>query len=369
VAQGASGVSCANFAMASGVIYPVLGTMTIGSKGQVLPDVAAKMLEDLCKASCAVSPHGVMVDTALVYQNGDTEAVLGGIISKNPEMSSKLHIATKANPTVAPHKSLSQESVIAQCNISLNKLGVACIDLYYLHHPDVYTDLDDTLTGIDALHKQGKIKEFGLSNYPAWAVADIWHRCKSRGIVLPTVYQGMYNAITRDMEREIVPVARQFGIRLIMYNPLAGGLLSGRYHGMDDVIAATEGRFSPEFGNSLQYRARFSNAANFEALISLRRACDVADISMPNAALRWLLHHSLLEGGDSVIIGVSKLPHLAANLAAWQAGPLPAAVVEACDVAWAEARPMCEPYFRGYGKSPGGIEKFLDIVPRKRARL
>merc|ERR1740120_329940 len=106
---------------------------------------------------------------------------------------------------MGPHFNLSKQSVMEQCNTSLQKLGVESIDLFYLHSPDIETDLDDTLAGIDELHKQGKIKEFGLSNYPAWAVVDIWYRCKARGMVVPTVYQGMYNAITLDMEREIVP--------------------------------------------------------------------------------------------------------------------------------------------------------------------
>jgi len=279
-----------------------------------------------------------MIDTALVYQDGDTEAVLGNILSGNPELARKVHIASKANPSVLPHKSLSKESVLAQCNISLQKLGIPSIDLYYLHMPDIHTDLDDTLAGIDELHKSGKIKEFGLSNYPAWAVVDIWYRCKSRGMVLPTVYQGMYNAITRDMEKGIVPVARQFGIRLIMYNPLAGGLLSGRYTTMDDVINASEGRFSQEFAGGKMYQARYSKEANFEALKSLRSVCDVEGISVPDAALRWLLHHSLLSTGDGVIFGVSKPSQLVANLAAWQAGPLPAPIKDACDVAWETAR-------------------------------
>merc|ERR1711953_932465 len=102
------------------------------------------------------------------------------------------------------------------------------------------------------------------------------------GMVLPTVYQGMYNVITRDMEREIVPVAREFGLRLYMYNPLAGGLLSGRYKTVEDLATATQGRFSEEFdrafGSQVKagtglYRSRYSKTAIFEGLDVLRKAC------------------------------------------------------------------------------------------------
>merc|ERR1712136_365875 len=115
------------------------------------------------------------------------------------------------------------QSATEQCETSLEKLGLDCLDLLYLHWPDVKTDVNDTLDGIEHLHTSGKIREFGLSNYPAWAVVDIWYRCKVRGMVLPTVYQGIFNVVTRDMEREIFPVAREFGLRLYMYNPLAAG--------------------------------------------------------------------------------------------------------------------------------------------------
>merc|ERR1719221_260889 len=196
-------------------------------------------------AFCA---EGTLIDTARIYQyatpDGDTETVLGKIFAANPEVRPAIRIATKANPLVKPHMSLSKKSVVEQCEVSLQKLGLDYVDLFYLHSPDIKTDLEDTLSGVDELHKEGKIKEFGLSNYPAWAVVDIWHRCKNKGMVLPTVYQGMYNVITRDFESEIVPVAREFGLRLYMYNPLAAGVLTGRYTTIDDLASASEGRFS-----------------------------------------------------------------------------------------------------------------------------
>jgi len=326
------------------------------------------VVRDFVDTACAAST-GVMIDTARIYQQhslyGDTETVLGDIFADNPSLIPKVHIATKAAPSVPPHMSLSRESIMEQCETSLRKLGLPHIDLYYLHFPDIQTDLDDSLAGIDELHKQGKIKEFGLSNYPAWAVADIWHRCKSRGMVVPTVYQGMYNVITRDLEREIVPVARQFGMRLFVYNPLAGGLLSGRYACIDDIENAVGGRFSNESTLGKEYLARYSKEPVVEGLVPFRQACEQHGIRMPDAAFRWLMHHSFLVKNDGVAFGISKVEHLAVNLAAWEAGPLPEALVDACDEAWSIAMQACEPYFRGYGELPGGIEMFIELLEKK----
>jgi len=357
-----------------------------------------------------------MVDTARIYQHttpdGDTETVLGELFDTSPSLMKRTHLATKANPAIAPHKSLSKESVVEQCNTSLQKLGVDFVDLFYLHMPDIKTDIDDTLSGIDQLHKEGKIKEFGLSNYPAWAVVDIWHRCKNRGIVLPTVYQGMYNVITRNIEPEIVPVLRQFKMRFYVYNPLAGGLLTGRYASAEDIAKATEGRFSQEFdrgmgvsAGTVMYRNRFGKQALFEGLKVIREAIDALvakdapapaetpapsveetvtvvngmkvtvqvtetgpaagpvdpGLNMVSVVLRWLLHHSCLTKGDGIILGASKTPQLITNLAAWKQGPLPPSLVEACNTAWEVAKPAAEPYFRGYGAQPGGIENFLKL--------
>mmetsp|Transcript_90099 Transcript_90099/g.160459 ORF Transcript_90099/g.160459 Transcript_90099/m.160459 type:complete len:420 (+) Transcript_90099:33-1292(+) len=399
-------------------VVPVLGTMTFGAQGQIKPDTVAEVLRAYIGTGFTKTGAGALIDTARIYQaatpDGDTEATLGQVFDTFPSLLSRVSIATKANPAMAPHHSLSKESVIEQCNTSLEKLGVDCIDLFYLHTPDIKTDVTDTLDGINELHKTGKIKEFGLSNYPAWAVVDIWHKCKNRDMVLPTVYQGCYNVITRDMEREIVPVAREFGLRLYMYNPLGGGLLSGKYSKLDDLTGASVGRFSAEFdkafGGSLKagtvlYRQRYGKQAIMEGLDILAKACAPKDagekappqekiiqdtvstvdgkkvrvivsessgkaekgLDMTNVALRWLIHHSRLDAahGDGIILGVSKGSHLVANLSAWQAGPLSEDLVEACDAAWQAARPACESYFRGYGNQPGGIEGFL-AMKRKR---
>jgi len=264
----------------------------------------------------------------------------------------------------------------------MQRLGVDCMDIYYLHQADAKTDIADTLQGIKELHEQGKFKEFGLSNFPAWMVADIWHRCKDMGMVLPTVYQGMYNVITRALEPAVVAVCREYGLRLFAYNPLAGGLLSGRYATMQDMQNATEGRFSSEFDNAFSkkfkagklYQLRYSKQPIFDGIGVLMKALEEVNagkpaeekITMVDVALRWMLHHSYLIKGDGIILGFSKTHQLQANLAAWHGGPLPQQLVEACDLAWEMAKPVAESYFRGLGVQPGGIEIFLEMKAKQR---
>lgn len=362
-----------------------LGTMTFSAdagNGQVKKEAVKAILKKLAASERAKVPElggKVLVDTARIYQCGtpdaDTETVLGEIFAEDPELKKACNVATKCVAPMSSHKTLCKQGVIEQCETSLKKLGIDQIDLYYLHAPDVKTDIGDTLEAIDELHKAGKIKEFGLSNYPAWKMVDIYHRCKAKGTVLPTVCQLMYNGICRDLEREVVPVLREFGMRAMNYNPLAGGLLTGRYAKREDLMNADTGRFSLEFGKSFggtlpankMYQERFGKEAFFEALVEIKKACDAEKIGMVPAAIRWTLHHSYLSAkhGDGIIFGVSSVEQMEANLAACAEGPLPKSIVDSIDLAWGISKPACECYFRGYGPKPGDVTAHLEMFGQK----
>eukprot|EP00966_Prymnesium_polylepis_P019167 441524-Prymnesium_polylepis.1 len=182
-------------------------------------------------------------------------------------------------------------------------------------------------------------------------------------MVLPTVYQGCYNAITRSIEFEATPAFRELGFRAYHYNPLAGGLLTGKYESLNDPKQAV-GRFggASPIGGAM-YSARYWKQQLFDALQLVRPACDSAGISMTEASLRWLLHHSVLSTAhhDGIILGASSMAHITANLAACTAGPLPEPVVLALNQAWACARPVATPYFRGYGTKAGNADTFLKM--------
>ena len=152
------------------------------------------------------------------------------------------------------------------------------------------------------------------------------------------VYQGMYNAVTRDVEPELLPCLRHLGMSFYAYNPLAGGLLTGRYLGATEV--PSQGRFSEQ--------ANYVPRSYLTAMEGVQMACEAAGVSMSAAAICWMCHHSNLDAaaGDAVILGASTQEQLAANLDACRAGPLDEALVQAFDDAWETCRSDCPPYFR-----------------------
>ncbi len=181
----------------------ILGTMTFS--GQVDIDTASQMVQGF-----KVAGHQEL-DTAFVYNKGQTEVLLGELQQRG-ELAGTL-LASKANPS-APG-GLSAASVEKQLTTSLERLAMSSVDLYYLHMPDLDVPIRDSLRAIAGLHRQGKFQRFGLSNYAAWQVAEIVEICRAEGWIEPTVYQGMYNALTRDVERELLPCLNNYGISFL----------------------------------------------------------------------------------------------------------------------------------------------------------
>ena len=170
--------------------------------------LSAPVVKETCYTVADSLPPVVWMD-GLADQSGATEETIGTLLAAHPELRSKMSIATKAAPP------LDRVAIREKCEASLAALQTDHVDLYYLHQPDVSIDLDETLSTMNALHEEGKFKEFGLSNFAGWEVVDIWHRCKEKGWVLPTVYQGMYNGITRDCEKHLFPALRRVGMRFV----------------------------------------------------------------------------------------------------------------------------------------------------------
>ncbi|XP_041507122.1 aflatoxin B1 aldehyde reductase member 2 [Microtus oregoni] len=289
------------------------------------------------------------LDTAFMYCDGQSESILGSLGLGLGSGDCTVKIATKANPWNG--KSLKPDSVRSQLETSLKRLQCSRVDLFYLHAPDHNTPIEETLRACHQLQQEGKFVELGLSNYASWEVAEICTLCKSNGWIMPTVYQGMYNATTRQVEKELFPCLRHFGLRFYAYNPLAGGLLTGKYKYEDKDGKQPVGRF---FGNNWAetYRNRFWKEHHFEAIALVEKALQTtygsSAPSMTSAALRWMYHHSELQAtqGDAVILGMSSLEQLEQNLAASEEGPLEPAVVDAFNQAWNLVAHECPNYFR-----------------------
>jgi aflatoxin B1 aldehyde reductase len=172
--------------------------------------------------------------------------------------------------------------------------------------------------------------------------------CKYNNWVRPTVYQGMYNCLTRSIEAELFVACRRYGLDIVVYNPIAGGLLSGKIKSMD--IKPESGRFSDQSKIGTAYRQRYFRESTFKALKAIEEATEKNGLSMLETALRWIIHHSGLKvtnGNDGIIIGMSNIQQLEQNLELVEKGPLPGEVVKALDQAWLYSKADTANYWHG----------------------
>ena len=289
------------------------------------------------------------LDTAYVYNDGDCERLLGEVL---PGLDRPYRIATKVNPRISGK--LDADAAYKQVNESLERMRIPSVDTVFLHFPDPATPVESVLGAMADLHDQGKFRELGLSNFPAWMVADVWHICDKNGWVKPTVFEGIYNPLTRRAETELNACLDAFGMRFSAYNPLCGGLLTGRYGKYED--APDDGRFT----HRPNYQKRYWKKSFFDAVDLIKNAAGKYGISPIEATYRWMVYHSMLNGerGDAVLIGASKLSHLIQNMETLKAGPLPEDVITAFEDAWLIAKGDSPEYFTLYkGKGSVGGEK------------
>lgn len=319
----------------------ILGTMTFGES--VFSPEVGKFINAFLDAGYEE------LDTAYVYNDGDCERLLGEVL---PDLGRPYRIATKVNPRISGK--LDADAAYKQVNESLERMRIPSVDTVFLHFPDPATPVESVLGAMADLHDQGKFRELGLSNFPAWMVADVWHICDKNGWVKPTVFEGIYNPLTRRSETELNACLDAFGMRFSAYNPLCGGLLTGRYGHYED--APDDGRFT----HRPNYQKRYWKKSFFEAVDLIKNAAGKHGISSIEATYRWMVYHSMLNGerGDAVLIGASKLSHLIQNMETLKAGPLPEDVISAFEDAWMIAKGDSPEYFTLYkGKGSVGGEK------------
>ena len=169
-------------------------------------------------------------------------------------------------------------------------MGVNRVDTFYLRFPVPNTSVDSVLETCTEFYEQGKLKKLGLSNFPAWMVADVWHICDKHGWIKPTVFEGVYNPLTRRAEAELNACLNNYGLRFYAYNPMCGGLLTGRYGNYMDKPA--DGRFT----HRPNYQGRYWKKSFFDGFKIIQEACEKQRITTVEAAYRWLAYHSMLVG-------------------------------------------------------------------------
>jgi len=309
----------------------ILGTMNFGP--QVDLASSRQMVREF------VNTGHVEIDSAYVYNGGDSERFLGEIIHESPSPENLL-VATKVNPRVTG--TLDAASIRTQLDESLSRLHCDSVDLLYLHFPDPATPIHETLKACAELHSEGKFNRLGLSNYAASEVVEICQLCNENNWPRPAVYQGLYNALSRNVEDELIPVLRKEGLQFYAYNPLAGGILTGKYQKFETEPAP--GRFTVR----PNYRDRYWKRSVFDALELLTKACQHAELAIANAAFRWMAHHSHLDAslGDGVLLGASSVVQLQNNLISCGQPCLPEDVRFAFDQAWNIVKEDSPSYFR-----------------------
>ena len=308
----------------------VLGTMNFGPQ---LDEAASREM-----VTTFLKTGNRELDTAYVYNGGSTETILGAILPSLPE--SRYEIATKVHPRITGR--LDRETIMMELGESLQRMKRDRVDLLYFHFPDGKTPVEEALETMAELHQKGVVREFGLSNYPAWQVIDIAYKCDKIGAPRPTVYQGMYNALCRNVEPELFPAIRSLGMRFYAFNPLAGGMLTGKHLHFEDT--PEPGRFA----RLESYRKRYWKQSYFDAVDEIRKACEAENIPMAEAGYRWLCCHSMMDAAkdDGILLGASRQEQMAQNMAATTKGPLPQSVLDAMDAAWEIAKPDSPAYFK-----------------------
>ncbi len=296
------------------------GTMTFGKPAT--QDAATRMVE------ISIGDGINFFDTANAYQKGAAEEMLGQALQGR---RNRVVIATKvfARMGEGPDDAgLSKAAIEKAIDASLKRLRTDYVDIYYLHQPDYNVPIDESLEAMDALVRAGKVRYPASSNYSSWQVTEMFWLAEKNGWALPAISQSMYNLLARGLEQEFLPMARHFGVGTVAYNPLAGGLLTGKH----DPARIAEGT---RFDNNKMYQDRYWRTEDFAAVDELKSIAKRSGRSLVSLALTWMLHHTAL---DSVILGASREDQLVENLKAAQAGPLTAEVLAACDEVWAKLR-------------------------------
>jgi aryl-alcohol dehydrogenase-like predicted oxidoreductase len=284
-----------------------LGTMTFGGRDNFAAvgstDVAAATRQvDMCL------DRGInFIDTANVYSGGVSEEIVGETIKGRRD---RVLLATKARMPMGdgPNDAgLSRHHLIAECENSLRRMQVDHIDLYQVHEWDGETPLEETLGALDTLVQSGKVRYVGISNYAGWQAMKALGIAERHGFARPVTQQIYYSLQSRDAEYELVPVAIDQGLGILVWSPLAGGLLSGKYRRGVEPPAGARGLSD---WNEPPVRDREQLYDIVEVLLEIGEAHGV---SAAQVALAWLMGRP---GVVSVIVGARTDEQLEDNLAA-----------------------------------------------------
>jgi aryl-alcohol dehydrogenase-like predicted oxidoreductase len=283
-----------------------LGTMTFGGDGLFKAIGQVQQDEADARLKAAVDAGVNFIDTANVYSNGMSEQITGQAIKNIGLKREDVVLATKVlGPmgTGPNDRGASRGHIMDQVKASLTRLGTDHIDLYQIHGWDPVTPIEETVRALDDLVRQGHVRYVGVSNWAAWQIAKALGISERLGLARFESTQSYYTIVGRELERELVPMMNSEKLGLMVWSPLAGGYLSGKYrHGQ-----SADGR-----------RANFDfppvdQARGDVVLDAMDGIAKAKGVSVARIALAWLLHQPHV---TSVIVGAKRVDQLADNLAA-----------------------------------------------------
>jgi aryl-alcohol dehydrogenase-like predicted oxidoreductase len=280
-----------------------LGTMTFGGVGQIW-----EVMGGLDQSAVDAIVHRALdaginfVDTANVYSAGQSETLTGKALAGRRH---EVVLATKVRGRMGPGPNqvgLSRLHIVESVEASLKRLGTDYIDLYQIHRFDALTSVEDTLRALDDLVRAGKVRYIGCSNLPAWYLMKSLAVSREQRLERFKCTQSYYSLVGRDLEREMIPLLKDQHLGLLVWSPLAGGFLSGK--------------FTRDSGDESARRAKFDfppvdKEKGFKILDVLTAIAKAHGVTVPQIALAWILANDAV---SSVIIGARKIAQLDDNL-------------------------------------------------------
>ena len=286
-----------------------LGTMTFGGDGEMWSKIGDLKQGDADKLIGRSLEAGInFIDTADVYSGGQSETITGQALKNLKVPRDDVVIATKVFGETGEGvnaRGLTRKHIMAGVHASLKRLQLDHIDLYQVHGFDPATPIEETVRALDNLVQHGHVRYVGVSNWAAWQIVKALGISHAKGLARFQSLQAYYTIAGRDLEREIIPALQHENVGLMVWSPLAGGLLSGKYS-RDENGDEGSRRASFDFPPVNKDRA-------FDCVDAMRAMADARKGSVAQIALAWLLHQSAV---TSVIIGAKRMDQLDDNLAA-----------------------------------------------------
>ena len=276
-----------------------LGTMTFGHSTD--QQEATNMVD------AALAAGVNFIDTADGYSRGVAEEILGKALGgrrREVVLASKVFNPMGKGPN---DSGLSRAHIMLAVEDSLRRLGTDWLDLYYLHHVDVQTPLEEMLRALDDLVRQGKVRYPAISNFEAWRLMESYWLCETNRWALPICYQPQYSLVVRDIEEEIVPACQLKGLGVAVWSPLAGGFLAGRYRPGEHSVAGSRSE------EGWVFPLRFFHPAHDAILAALLAVAGELGRTPAQVALRWVLERPWI---SSVIVGGRNATQFADSLQA-----------------------------------------------------